>query len=280
MYKKIWEENHRSVACLSFYSTKGILINTLTGFKYGKYLITDKSAYQVEKAIDVHIAFCEKERQIPTVYVTLPYHEFQNRMFKSLVENANLVMINIDFPEFKDIPSLKICDTKKYSVGSPIAIIGHQEEHQNLTLKSGIISANFKYKGYDYIQFDANIIQGNSGSPLIDVENNEVIGLVGYRLATINQSYHQLMKIINGNIEFLKQFEGKLNVIDIDLVQVMLANQNQIKHMAHEFYKTASFVYGYALELFGYINLLNYPESLEKKLHGAKENAGTIFPSV
>jgi hypothetical protein len=271
MYRKIWDQNFRAIACLSFYSAKGILVNTLTGFKYGKYLVTDKSAYLIEKANDVHIAFCEKDRNIPSVFVTLSLQEFHNRIFKSIIEGTNFVMVNIDFPEFIEIPSLKICNTKKYAVGSPIAIIGHQDEHQNLTLKSGIISANFRYKGFDYIQFDANIIQGNSGSPLIDVENNEVIGLVGYRLATINQSYHQLMKIINGNIELLKQFEGKFNVIDIDLVQVLLANQNQIKHMAHEFYKTASFVYGYALELYGFINLLNYPESIDQKVERTKE---------
>ena len=47
----------------------------------------------------------------------------------------------------------------------------------------------------------------------------------------------------------LKEAEGKINFQDIDPVQVLIANQNQIKHMAQDFFKTASIMYGFALEI-------------------------------
>jgi len=79
-------------------------------------------------------------------------------------------------------------------------------------------------------------------------------------LASLNQSYNQLMTIIKGNLDFLKLSEGKVNIMDFDLIQVLMVHQNQIKHLVHEFYKTSSFMYGFALELASVSEVLRFPE--------------------
>jgi len=63
------------------------------------------------------------------------------------------------------------------------------------------------------------------------------------------------MRIMNANLKVLKEAEGKINMEDIDPIQVLIVNQNQIKHMATEFFKTANMRVGYATEL---CNLADY----------------------
>jgi hypothetical protein len=54
---------------------------------------------------------------------------------------------------------------------------------------------------------------------------------------------------MNANLEVLKQAEGKIMMQDVDPIQVLIANQNQIKHLAHEFFRNASINSGFALDI-------------------------------
>jgi len=160
------------------------------------------------------------------------------------------LIVCLDDPEFEDIPSLKCSRKINFEIGHPVAILGYQLEQQNLAIKSGIISSFVNHSdGSKYIQVDCSIKQGNSGSPLIDVETEEVIGVVGHRLASITRSYKELMTIFNQNLAVLNEVKGRFSYDDIDPVQVLIANQNQIKHIATEFYKTANMRVAYAIEL-------------------------------
>jgi len=249
MSPKIWNENYRSIACINFYSANGIIVNTFTGFKVGKYLITEKNVALQDKAIEAHVSFIADDSMGIGHIIKMSYKDFKLCINNSLLENYQFVACIFDDNGFKAIPSLKISTKKTHYIGSEIGILGFQSDNNSLALKAGIISTYTKAKNQKFIQFDAAIVRGNSGAPLIDIESNEILGIVGYRLSAVNQSYSQLMKIINGNLEFLKQYEGKLNLMDIDLIQVLMVSQNQVKHIAHEFYRTASLMYGYALDL-------------------------------
>ena len=144
-----------------------------------------------------------------------------------------------------------MCSRKfNHVVGQPVAVLGHQLEQDNLAIKSGIISSFFlNSEGFNIIQVDCSIKQGNAGSPLICAETHEVIGVIGHRLATLARSYQEMMRIINTNLKVLREAEGKINMEDIDPIQVLIVNQNQIKHMATEFFKTANLRVGFAAEI-------------------------------
>ena len=62
-----------------------------------------------------------------------------------------------------------------------------------------------------------------------------------------------MKQIINNNLAILKKSQGKFNVEEIDPIQVLIANQNQIKHISNEIYKTATMTNGYALDI-SYVN--------------------------
>lgn len=250
MYRKVWNKCHGAVCAINFFSSKGIRYNSVTGFKYGKYLITDDMVYKIDRASEVQIAFMEEDGCTIKASVKITDKDFRLRMVKGVREAIpGFALIDIDLPQFDDIPSLKLSNLKKVPVAVPIAVIGFQMEHANLAIKTGIISSYVKQNGTKYIQFDAALDRGNSGSPLIDVETGEVVGIVGHRLANLTENYKRLMQIISNNLELLKDAEGKIHLHDIDPVQVLIANQNQIKHLAQEFYKTASFMYGFALDI-------------------------------
>ena len=206
--------------------------------------------YKIDRASEVQIAFMEDDGVTIKVSVKITHKDFKSRIIQGLRENIpGFALLDIDFPQFDFIPSLKLSSKKNSSIGASIAIIGHQKDYNNLALKTGTISSYSKQNGTKYIQFDAAVDKGNSGSPLIDAESGEVVGIVGHRLANIIDSHKNLMQIINNNLAMLKEAEGKIQLHDIDPIQVLIANQNQIKHLAQEMYKTSSFMYGFALNI-------------------------------
>jgi hypothetical protein len=248
MYRKVWNKCHSAVCAINFFSAKGIRYNSVTGFKYGRYLITDEMVYRIDRASEVQIAFMEEDGCTIKSSVKITFKDFKMRMINGVRENG-FALIDIDFPQFDYIPSLKLSNAKKFPVATPVAVIGHQMENNNLAIKTGIISSFSKQNGIKYIQFDAAIDRGNSGCPLIDVETCEIIGIAGRRIANLEENHKKMMQIINGNLVLLKEAEGKVQFQDIDPIQVIIANQNQIKYLAQEFFKNASFMYGFALDI-------------------------------
>ena len=250
MYRKLWSKCQGGVCAINFYTSKGIRFDSISGFKYGHYLITDDMVYKIDRASEVQLAFMEEDGVTAKVSVKITLKDFKSRIVQGVRESIpGFALIDIDFPQFDSIPSLKLSSKKNTSIGASIAIIGHQKEHNNLALKTGTISSYSKQNGTKYIQFDAAVDKGNSGCPLIDAESGEVIGIVGHRLANIIESHKKLMLIISNNLAMLKEAEGKIQLHDIDPIQVLIANQNQIKHLAQEMFKTSSFMYGFALNI-------------------------------
>jgi S1-C subfamily serine protease len=267
MYRKVWNKCQGAIAAIDFYTAKGIRFDSATGFKYGKYLVTDEMVYKIDRASEVQISFMEDDGCTIKTKVKITDKDFRLRMVKGIRENvAGFALIEIDFPQFDNIPSLRLSNLKRVPIAAPIAVIGYQKDNMNLAIKEGIISSYCKQNGTKYIQFDAALDRGNSGSPLIDVETCEVIGLVGHRLATMMEGYKQMTEIINNNLTLLKEAEGKINFNDIDPIQVLIANQNQIKRLAQELFRSASIMYGFALDINQVAEFLDLAELEKYKL--------------
>jgi V8-like Glu-specific endopeptidase len=251
MYREVWKKCHESVCQLNFYSSEGIKLISMTGFKaYGNFLVTDNYINKIYKATDVDLRFVEADGYTEKVCVKMSMDEFKKRIVKDVDnKSAEFVAISINLDELNDIPSLKL-SKKVLEIGQPIALLGYQLEQDNLAIKTGILSSVFMQKnGLKYLQINSSVKQGNSGSPLVNVETGEVIGIIGYKLATITQSHKRIKQIINKNLAILKKSQGIFNVEEIDPVQVLIANQNQIKHITNEIYKTATMSSGFALDI-------------------------------
>ena len=250
MYRKVWEHCKSSVCSIDFLSNAGTKIITFTGFKVKNYLVTDDVIDKFDKPAEVLLRFTGAD-QSNTGNLRMSFREFLSTKVKTNNKiNPGFVLFDIKKAAFKAIPSLECSKKIGHHIGQPIAVLGHQLEQDNLAIKSGIISSLFRHNdGFNTIQVDCTIKQGNAGSPLICVERLEVIGVIGHRLASIARSYRDMMRIINTNLNVLKEAEGKINMEDIDPIQVLIANQNQIKHMATEFFKTTNMRVGFAAEL-------------------------------
>jgi len=185
------------------------------------------------------------------------------------------IILECNFKEFDEIPLLRGSRKFKYEIGHPVAVMGYQLEQENLSIKSGIVSSCFKNSNVNYLQVDCSIVQGNAGSPVIDQESHEVIGVIGHRLAYIAREYQDMMRIINKNLKILKDAEGKFSFEDIDPVQVLMVNQSQIKHMATEFFKSTTMRVGYAAELCSLIDLC--PDSEDDSSYDLEMNPNDLI---
>jgi hypothetical protein len=249
MYRTIWKRCVHSVAQLNFYTDLDIKILTLTAFKIRNFLITDEGIRKISPFDKVEIKFVDKDGYTPIASKVLKKSDLDKRTILGFNNKyLNFVVINIDFEEFKNIPSLSLGEEEEVEIGQPVATLGYQVFQENLSIKQGIISSfHFSEEGNKYIQIDTSIKTGNAGSPLINLETGKIIGVIGHKLSEISQSYRKLKNIMNSNINLLKKYQGKYNLEDIDPVQVLIANQNQIKYITKEIYRIADMGVGYAV---------------------------------
>jgi hypothetical protein len=248
--KRIWNDIYRSVCSVSYLTTEGIRLSSFTAFKSAKYLFTDSNATKYKRIPDtVQIRFYEEDGLSVNQQFDFTFHEFENRLLAGCKENSTAFAVyNFDMLDSDKIPSLTFSQTDNYQIGSPVALIGYQKEYENLSLKTGTLSAFYKNKGLRYFQYEMNTAQGHSGCPIIDLDTNRVIGIGGTRDSQINEEYNRLIQLIKNNLTTLEDAKGKVVFSDIDPMQVLVANQNQIKYLAKELYKRAAQTYGIAID--------------------------------
>jgi hypothetical protein len=251
MYQELWKNLHSAVCSINFYRENGIKLTSLTGFKVDNRIATDEYIYKILRCEEVIFQFVKEDGYSPNLIVKLPFSEFIERINRLVeYENEGYALIEFDQIDTSCIPSMSMEPKQGFNIGRQIAVIGYHADEDNLSLKSGIISSFFKIKDDKrLIQFDAAIKEGNSGSPLIDVASGKVIGVVGYRMASITKSYEAFKKIVDENLRLLKSSLGKMNIMDIDPIQVLIANQHQLKQISKEIYRSATISFGYAHEI-------------------------------
>lgn len=239
MLTKVWKSCYASVCSLNFINERGIVIDTLTGFKVNNSLVTSEQAFYVPKAKKVEIRFVDEDANTPTASMKIDYKEFVNDLKIGFSNNhSDYAVFNIDFPEFKGIPSLSLCERRHYPIGQQVAMFSFSCGCQNLAIKNALVSSVFANpNGLRYLQIDGLTSFGNSGSPVIDINTMEVIAIVSRRNTPAAKSYQQLQEIIASNLDELRKIEGTIKMVDIDPVQVLIANQNQLKLLVNSIYK-------------------------------------------
>jgi len=267
MYKQLWQDFHNAVCSINFYSDKGIKLTSFTGFKANQFIVTDERVYSLTNYDRVVFQFVHNDGFTHNQTIHLTYHEFTDRINRlTEYEKEGYALIDIEDIDNLDIPSMIIETGSSVSVGESIGVIGYHIDQENISLHKGIVSSFFKSPdGKRFIQFDAAIKQGNSGSPLINLSTGKVIGVVGYRLSSITRAYESFKLILDENLKMLKKSEGKMTILDIDPIQVLVANQHQLKQISREFYRSATLSFGYAHEIHSIFNYIDGSVSFDKK---------------
>ena len=243
MLTKVWKSCQGSVCSLNFQNDRGVIIDTLSGFKVNESLVTTDFAFYIPKAKKVEISFVGDDANSVVASMKIPYHEFINDLKIGVFDNqTGYSIFKLDFPDFKEIPSLKLSERRKFPIGHPVALLAYCSGLSNLTLRSGIISSFFTSPdGIRFFQFDGLSCLGNSGAPVIDPDTMQVVGIVSRRNTPVSRSYKQLVDIITLNIDELNKIQGVVKYGDVDPIQVLIANQNQVKQLANNIYRYAAF---------------------------------------
>jgi len=242
MLSQVWKSCHGAVCSLNFQNERGVSIDTLSGFKVNESLVTTDFAFYIPKAKKVEISFVDDTNNV-VASMKIPYKEFINDLRIGVFDNhTGYSIFNLDFPDFKEIPSLKLSERRKFPIGQQVALLAFSLGYSNLSLRSGIISSFFSnHEGIRFFQYDGISCLGNSGGPIIDPETMQVIGIVSRRNTPVSRSYKQIVDIITANIDELRKIQGVVKYGDVDPIQVLIANQNQIKQLANNIYRYSAF---------------------------------------
>ncbi|MBN1158588.1 MAG: trypsin-like peptidase domain-containing protein [Bacteroidales bacterium] len=239
-YTKAWANCYPSVCSIRFFNGNNIEIITLTGFKAGSYIFTNDLVNKLQKVEFVEIKFVREDGFTTSAFERLSMHDLTERIITTYDEEiTGFAVISIADLTFDSVPPLILSKNRHLDIGNPVAAIGFQYDSPNLTIKSGIVST-FVYRDHKrYIQFDGSMIWGNSGSPLIDLNKGEVLGILGYQLDRKYKSYEKMLEISKNNIKMLEQALGKFDVSGVDPIQVLIAWEKQIKQLSGEVYKAS-----------------------------------------
>jgi len=158
-------------------------------------------------------------------------------------------ILNLDDPEFSTIPSLTLSANGAIPIGQRIAVLGFQFEQTNLSIKQGILSSRYIRAGVKYMQIDASVNQGNSGGPLINIDNNRVVGIVTRKHTGLTTVFDELLKSFTTNIEAFKAVQGMSGIMGFDPIKGFVAGQSQMQATAEELRRSANVGIGFAYEL-------------------------------
>lgn len=142
-------------------------------------------------------------------------------------------------------------------IGDAIALLGFPLEHDNLTRHQGIISSFYRSGVAEIIQIDASVNAGHSGGPLIDPETGVAFGIVTRKATGLSQMFGQLRNTINANLAVARGVTGiSMNLGGIDLVDTIVASQEQMLQTLNEIERQANVGIGYA---FSAVHILSEP---------------------
>jgi len=250
MYKQIWNSSHASVCQIAFYAGNGIKSTSVTGFKVDGFVVTDEFVYREGKFDYVTFRFVKEDGCSIALEVKMNYDKFLKRILPIVRdEEEGFALIDVSGTKVNQQPNIRLASSSAVSVGQSVSVLGYHCDQDNLSLRQGLVSSFIhpnNGQGKEYIQFNASIKQGNSGSPLIRLDTGDVIGVVGYRLLALHKEYDHFKQIIDENLRVLKEAEGKSRVGDLDPIQVLIANQHQLRQLGKELYKLSHSSYGFA----------------------------------
>lgn len=123
------------------------------------------------------------------------------------------------------VPENVFADIDNLECGSSVALIGFPFGDKGLhaqTISHGILSSKVSDKnGVKLLQFDCMIHEGNSGSPLIDLQSNKIVGIVTNRFNPIGNGGGIMIGNrqlgVDTNISYAASIEYGLNLLNTEI---------------------------------------------------------------
>ncbi|MFW5820109.1 MAG: hypothetical protein ACOCWA_02375 [Bacteroidota bacterium] len=251
MYQKHWEKTHKAVCSIHFYGKTNSKVLGLTGFRVEDLMVTSDEVYAISGYNEVKISFYENDGVRIFREFSFSKKEFESLLPpKSHFENIGIVFFSLDNNLLEGTSALEICHNCYSPIGKDAFTISYQPEQHNIGLNSAIISSNYiNARGLNFLQFDGTVRSGAGGSPLIDNKSGKILGIVTNKEHKIFHTYRELLKTVDKNLKVLEKVKDKWFIEEVDPVQVLIVNQNQIKHLSKEIFSNFSVASGYALDV-------------------------------
>jgi hypothetical protein len=153
----------------------------------------------------------------------------------------------LDLPELNSFKpyQFKLGGYSEVKIGDSILFLGYPFERNFMAAHTGIVSSIYNEAKATVFQIDASVNQSNSGGPLIDIINGNVIGIITRKATGLTDVFEQLRNSMRSNITILKQRVG-VEMMGIDYAKVFAASQRQSLHLLSQIERSANVGIGYA----------------------------------
>jgi S1-C subfamily serine protease len=249
--KEIWKNINPSI-CQIIHRKNKKVISVGTGFKCENYIITNNHVYNPTRSEEIAIQFKNADGKGVSIEKNYDVKEFVSLLKDGMpIDSWDFAIL--EDSHFSEIPNLKLKDEKKETdIGQKCVFLGFPFSSNYLTIHEAIVSAKYtNSKNYvKYIQVDASINVGNSGGPLIDIETQEVIGIITLKKTGFSDRFRVLNDSFKSNIEIFKKSSGStIRMGGVDFMQAFKAIQIQLSVLGDEMERSSNVGIGFAFEL-------------------------------
>lgn len=186
--------------------------------------------------------------------VVIPIEEWRRSLVAGSNESNHDFAV-LDLPQIRTLKphsfSLKRYDTT--GVGDDVAVFGYPFGSDHLVVHKGIVSSLFSSNRIPTLQVDASVNSSNSGGPLVDLADGNVVGIVTRKATGLSAAFEELKNAIDSNIQMMAPLmtpEGAINRINgVDLIDALMMSQYQMRATVREIERSANVGIGYAFSV-------------------------------
>lgn len=223
-----------------------------TGFILDGYLVTNNHVIQAPKDIHFLLRFYDSDPLNLSSGILFKNSDFMSFLKTGSEEDAyDFAVFEIPKLSERNLNHLKIGDPSKMRRGDDILFLGYPLEHNNLVAHRGMISSFYKSgtTETEIIQIDASVNQSNSGGPLLDPSNGDVIGIISRKATGLSKIFEELNEVFDKNIKAMEGAKSIMSLGGLDPVDALTAGQNQMKTLCKEIQRSANVGIGYAISI-------------------------------
>lgn len=178
----------------------------------------------------------------------MSYEDFMKQLeIGSTEDNFDYAVFNIKEIGCNKRHQFELGDHKDVREGSEVLIMGYPFGENNLTSHVGYVSSIYNNGKTDILQLDASTNNGNSGGPVVDLENLKVVGIVTRKQTGLAEQFDELVKSFDQNIEiFDKAKQAIITFEGINYKEALKVTQEQMKAISINIKRSANTGIGYA----------------------------------
>ena len=248
--KELWKKINPSV-CQIIHKRNKKFISAGTGFKCENYIITNNHVYNPTNSDEIIIQFKTENGRGISLQKSYTSEEFIS-LLKDGMNKDSWDFAILEDSHFSEIPNLKLSDEKKeIEIGQKCIFLGFPFSSNYLTIHEAIISAKYtnQKNNVKYIQLDASVNGGNSGGPLIEIDSQEVVGIITLKKTGFSERFRALNESYKSNIELFEKTSGGVKISGIDPIESFKVIQNQLSVLGKEIERSSNVGIGFGFEL-------------------------------